>query len=176
MGKYSHLKGKFAVFENPDKSYQARVNQTKSQIKKDHQTVSALCEYFVTWKLTKKQRQEEIEEANLFLEALSQLLKDHLEEEEIENLTLESGVTLFLKINPLAQVFDPKKLMDWIKRGKRKELLSVNANTLTAYCKEILDTGKKLPPGVKIFMRSSIGSRGVSGQKKKKQTKEKQDV
>jgi len=164
-GKYSKLRGIIPTFVE-EESYQSRVNEEKLKIVGDASNVEAanvtrLASLFAASKQIKDSLEEKISFINLQLEALSQLLVEALEDQEIQKVELSSGALVFLQDTPYPQVKDKELVLAWIKKNRMTQLLGVNYQTLKGLTNELLVAGKKLPDGVEVFLKTQARVRGA---------------
>ncbi len=99
---------------------------------------------------------------NVEIEALSQLLVDALETQNIQKVELASGAICFLQDTPYPVVKDREAVMAWIKKQKMTSLLSVHYQTLKAMTNERLIAGKPLIPGTEVFLKTQARIRNAS--------------
>jgi len=151
-GKYRHLRGKLPVFENPP-AWQEKIGQAKTNYLKLNTT--ELGREFASFKVQKNVAEANIKEMNTQMEALSQLIVERLETGDLESIELANGIKVGIRDEPYTSIDDQKKFYDWIKKTKQTGLLKINFQTLNAMTKEMIITGKKNPPGTKVFMKTS---------------------
>lgn len=111
----------------------------------------------------KDQLETQVKELNVDLEALSQLLVHEMEGEGLDLFRLDSGDSLSIKDEPYCSVADKNIFINWIKDSRMEDLLTVHYQTLSAMTKQRLESGKPAPPGIKVFMKSSITRRRARG-------------
>ena len=164
--KYASLKGKVAAFE-PEPEFQKKVEAAKREIVGDSEAtdanVSHLAMLFAQHQARKHDLEEQISDLNIGIEAISQLIVESLEGEDISSVKLDSGATVYLSYTPYPSVEDREKVMEWIKKNKMKSLLSVNYQTMKAMVSEQLAAGKPTIPGIKVFLKSQ--ARILNGRK-----------
>jgi hypothetical protein len=155
--KWSGLKEKLPAFEQ-EPAWQAKVEEKKKEyIGLD---TAELAREFRNARQTKKQYEDCIAVCNMDLEALSQLLINDLESSQMQKVQLATGETVYIQIEPYCSVQDKSAVMEWIKKKKLTAMLSVQWQTLNAFVKEQLVTGKPSPPGVAVFLKTSARLRG----------------
>ena len=162
MGKYSHLKGKLDNYQH-ESEYQKRIDEEKLEI--HTLRPGELAERLVKLRVNKGELGGQLSEVNMKLEAINQILINWLESEAITSLKTEDGTTLYIRDEPYCSIEDQRKLYAWIKKTKHTELVGVRWQTLNALVKEQLTSKTKMgqiPPGVKVFIKSSIGARKAS--------------
>ena len=157
-GKYRHLRGKLPKFENPP-AWQEKVGQAKLDYLKMDTT--ELGREFANFKNRKNDAEARIKEMNTQIEALSQLIVERLEAGDLEAIELANGIKVGIKDEPYTSIEDQKKFYAWIKKTKQTGLLKINFQTLNAMTKELIITGKKVPPGTKTYMKTSAKVTGI---------------
>jgi hypothetical protein len=159
VGKYSNLKSKLPAFVE-EESYQSKVDTAKQFIlasaeNAEAANVNRLAALFSERKRAKEALEESISELNVEIEALSQMLCEALEDQDMQKVTLSSGALVYLQDTPYPQVKDKEALMAWIKKQKMNTLLTIHYQTLKGLVNEMLVGGKPCPPGVEVFLKTS---------------------
>ena len=152
MGKYTNLKSVLPAFEHPP-DWQARVNEAKGAF--IALGASELASAFAVAREEKQSRQQDLTNINCDLEALSQLIVEHLEGEALEKITTSSGDTVFIKSDVVCKVVDPVLLNAWIDNQGMEELKTIHHSRLNGLTKERLSQHKDAPPGVELSFRTS---------------------
>jgi hypothetical protein len=162
MGKYSQLKGKIAQFTQPD-DWQQKIDKLKKELALGKKKTVELTGIFDVARQKKEALQEQISEVNTELEAVQQVLLAQLEEQDITSLKDTAGNTFFVKDDPYCSIEDRGLFNAWVKETGQEDLFSVNYQTVSAITKDALVNAKALPPGVRVFMKSSIQKRAAKG-------------
>ena len=157
-GKYRHLRGKLAAFENPPDWQEKVTVSKKSYLKLD--TVE-LGREFASFKTQKSNLEANIKELHTELEALSQMIVERLEAGDMEAIELADGIKVGIKDEPYVSIDDKEKFYAWIKKTKQTKLLTINFQTLNGMTKEMLIAGKSNPPGTKVFLKTSAKVTGI---------------
>ncbi len=110
----------------------------------------------------KKEYEEQVKGCVLQMEALSQLLIQDLEDQDIRSITLSTGETVYLQAEPYPATTDRGLLRGWIMDTGQVEVLTVNYQTLVGITKERLLNGLEPPPGVEVFLKMKARCRGGS--------------
>ena len=152
-------KANLEPFQQPP-DYQSKVNESKSSFV--GLDAPGLARAFNSARNRKRGHESVIKEINVELEALSQLLVEHLDTATISKLTLDTGETVFTQSEPYCSVEDKILLRAWIENNGLEELLTINFRTLNALTKERLIDGKAAPSGVKVFLKTSARIHGGS--------------
>jgi hypothetical protein len=172
MGKYAKLRGQFVRFtEEPD--YQSRLNAhrdskvirrvdiTFSELTLSQplgkQSMKVLGKILAAIKDKKKKIEEATSEINAQIAAIQQVLLESLEGEELESFRSEEGL-FSIKDEPYPFIEKEKQaeFYQWIKDQKLESLFTVNYNTMAAMVREMLLTGKPLPPGIGVYMKAAV--------------------
>ena len=160
-GKYRHLRGKLPAFENPP-AWQEKVTKVKGNyLSLD---TKDLGQSFADFKSRKRILEDKIKEMNTELEALSQLIVERLETGDLQSIELANGIKVGIKDEPYASIDDQEKFYDWIKKTKQTGLLKINFQTLNAMTKDMIISGKKNPPGTKVFIKTSAKVTGIKNE------------
>lgn len=109
----------------------------------------------------KDKLEDDIKKLNSKLEALSQQMIDAMEREGTNMFRLDTGESLSIKDEPYTSVQDKVAWLQWIKDEGLEDLLSVHYQTMNSMVKNRLETGMNLPPGLKLFIKSSITRRNA---------------
>lgn len=151
-GKWQGLKGKLRRFV-PDMTFQDRVDDVKKVwVKLKPQEMG---EELKKLKLRKIAIEDEEKEINLKVEALSQLLCDWMEREEIESFRLASGGVITNVVTPYPRVTDETEFMEWLKENEPDEKLKLPWPSLDRIVRTRLEEGQPLPQGVEVFIKDS---------------------
>ena len=164
-GKYKHLRGKLETFQQPE-AFQKKVDDEKREIIGASESVDAsrsyLASLFADHYKKKKEHERAIKALNVKLTALSQLLTDKLQSEAEELVQLSSGGTVYLKDSIYPSVKDKDAFMKWVAREHLAAALAMPFKTLQSICIELSEKGKKIPPGISVYLKTEAQVRGVS--------------
>ena len=155
-GKYQKFRGKIPA-ATLETSYQERVDQVKNDLigaAPGGANVSYLAAQFVYHKEQKDSLEESIKQHNLWMEALSQMLVEQLEGEQMQTVKLSSGATVFLADSVYPSVKDKDALMAWIREMQMEDVLIVHSRTLQGIVGERLIHGETAPPGVECYLKT----------------------
>lgn len=148
-----------------EQSFQSKVDEAKMLILSTHEGDNANINHLAALYAQRKQKKDDLEEQigdlNVELEALSQLLVDAFENENIQKVELSSGASVYLSDGIYPSVEDREKLFAWIKQHKMSKLLSVNSQTLKGLVGEMLQDGKPAPAGVKVYLKTQARMRNA---------------
>lgn len=158
MGKWSHLKKNLVKFEHPP-DYQQKVDEVKQQHKLRDRADVDLCELFGHLKDKKDELEDKVKLLNVELEAVQQELIERMEEQGITGIkTVEHG-NFFLKDDPYSSVQDRSQFHEWIRTTGQEGLFTVMYQTANGIAKAHLEAGKPLPPGMAVFMKTTVQRR-----------------
>jgi hypothetical protein len=156
MGKWSKLKSSLVRFTQPV-TWQQQIDKFKHG-EYGKLTRQQLCAEYLRVDKEKELAKERISGLNTREEALNQLLLDHLETEGDSSIRNEFG-TFYIKDDPYCSVEDRAAYSSWIRQEGMEELLTVNYQTTSGLVKTRLEAGEPIPPGITVFMKSTIGHR-----------------
>lgn len=155
--KYAKLLKDVPRLRPDDEKYQDRVDERKREI--TERTCAQLTARYRQLRLEKDRLEAKEKELNLTLEAVTQMLTDAFETEDITKLTLvdenHDEYTVSIYPTPYASLDkredERKKFMEWVKKQELEGRLSLPWQTLNSIVKERLVAGQPMPPGVKLF-------------------------
>jgi hypothetical protein len=154
--KYAKLKSKLPAFEQ-EQSYQERVDAWKHDFFGENPldaNVALLAAKLAELKGLKENEENLIASLNVGIEALSQLLIERMQADDLDKVSLASGATIYLQYEAYPSVKDKEKLLQWAKSHKFGPLLTLPWQTLRGICNEMLLAGKPLPNGVECFLKT----------------------
>jgi len=167
MGKWKALRGKYPVYKTEDEvAYQGEIDQRKQQIlgraSNPHEANPArLGRLYVEARKDKAEISKREREVNITLNALTQLLFECLEGQELEKVALASGVSISLKDEPIPYQSDRLAVVDWALASNQKANLSVQYQTLASIVRGCLENGQDIPPGVAVYMKQGLHVTGI---------------
>jgi hypothetical protein len=156
MGKYTHLRGELDPAPQ-DQTWQQRINVKKSKF--NGVGLGALGEAYNKKREQKERLEEDLGDVNTELEALSQLMLSKMEDDGLQNVRLADGSTIYINDRPYCQVQSQEDFLRWIRETQREELLSVHYQKMNSLVSELLIEGQPPPPGIKAFLKTSLGRR-----------------
>jgi hypothetical protein len=161
LGKYSHLTPHLPKYQDPDISYQEKVNAVKAEILKDNPDIlpSDLGRMFNELKTLEEQAEEQLKIIQLRKAAVEQLTVDALEKVGLTQIRLADGPSLTVQVEPYASVKDKAVFRKWVDDNNLSASLSLPWQTLNAIAKERLLAGEPEPDGVTIFAKSKLVTR-----------------
>ncbi len=144
-----------------NEEYQKKIQQTIDYYTKGKalKTLNQLGKIYVELRAKKRDLEADVSYLTLRMEALSRVLLTRLEDDGITSFKTPADVTLYIRDEPYASIEDRGKVLRWIKENNHTELLGIQWQTFNALMKEYLTDGKKIPPGVKLFLKSNISAR-----------------
>ena len=157
MGKWSKFKGKFgSVPEQGNKEYLQKLDQIRS--KAATLDLDKLCSEYRKAKEQKKKVLELLSKTNTEVEGLSRVIVEIMEARQLQTFTYAGGGTFYLRIEPYPSIENKDTLRAWVEDGNQY-LLGVIHQTLAAVVKENLLKGEDPPPGVKVYLKTTVGYR-----------------
>jgi hypothetical protein len=170
MGKWTALKNKLVRYSEPD-SWQQKIDKVKlgdptsttPTTEKPYAKLTRLelCEEMVRVAEEKDKIKEALADLNVREAAIDQVMVDMLEGEGELQVKNAFG-TFFIKDDPYCSIVDREAYLKWVGENDLEELLTVNYQTTSGIVKGKLEAGEEIPPGIKVFMKSSIGYRKPS--------------
>jgi hypothetical protein len=143
-----------------DSEYQKKINSKKQEYRKLSKLAELSSEYLMI--LTeKKDLEEELSRKEVSLKALSQMMVEKMEGEDLHSFKTPEG-TIYLRSSVYPKVTDKQSVITWIEETGNLQLLGVQHQSLKALCKELLEEGKALPDGVDAFIDVNVGYRRTS--------------
>ncbi len=145
-GKLSHLKSTLErVTEEP--SRQEELNKVKVQWR--DKSIGEISEEFRRIYDAKEKLKDQLYNVQIELDAMEQLVVDHLTAVQLEQIrTTDGSTTLYIKDDVYCKQVNRAEYLAWIEETGRKDLLSVHPNTMAAMTIERLEKGQPLPPGI----------------------------
>jgi hypothetical protein len=156
MGKYTHLRGELQPAPQ-DQTWQSKIDAKKS--KYNDANLGVLGEIYNKKRERKEDLEKELGEINTEIEALTQLTLSKMEDEGLQNVRLTDGSTLYIIDKPYCQVHSQELFLKWIRDTNREDLLSVHYQRMNSLTSELLMEGQPAPPGIKAFLKTSLGRR-----------------
>lgn len=109
---------------------------------------------------SKDEIEAQLKACNTRREALNQLLLADLEDEGSTTIKNTYG-TFFIQDEPYSKVEDKVAYLAWIKDQGLDALLNVPWQSTNAQAKDALQKGENPPPGLKIFIKSTVRRRNA---------------
>lgn len=156
MGKYSSVTPRLPQYQQ-ESSYQDKVNEEKDKVLDGMANTSsaALVHKFVALRGEIDGLKAQLKEHNLTLEALSQLIADTFDDEDVTSLKIP-GASVRVQVEPYAQVQDKEVFREWCLIHGLAESLMLPWQTTNSITKERLLAGKPEPDGVEAFQKNKL--------------------
>ena len=155
-GKYaSHLKD-VPRYLGDDQSHQDKVTEAKRLWTGSDLRASSLAKLYVTIREEKEQKQRELSEVQVRLDAVEQLLVSTMDTEEISSIKLDSGRSISTWMEPYPQVTDAEAFRLWCIENGLERSLRLWPSTTASLVKQRLMDGKPEPPGITIYAKSVV--------------------
>lgn len=154
--KWKKLKTSLRQF-TLESSYQDKIDVLKERFRKFDPT-KQLAEMFKVAKKDKERIKIELENVNADIEAISQLLLEHMQENNLEAIELATGGRISEVVTPYPQVKDEALFLKWLKKEQPDEhkRLKYPWPSLDRMVRERLDEGETMPPGVDAFYKNTV--------------------
>jgi hypothetical protein len=159
MAKVDWKKHNLPAFTE-EANYQEKIENVKAEYV--GLETADLAREFKVAKLKKKELEEQVNDLNVGLAALSQLLVENLQGQELQKVSLDAGGTVYLQAEVYPSTKDRAALQNWVIAEEMMEVLTVNYRTLQGIVKERLMAGEALPPGVEVFLKTSAKLIGLN--------------
>ena len=155
-GKYATVTPKLPRYQEED-TYQDKVNLKKDEFLERLQkhTSAALVQAYVAARDEVLDIKKRLSEANLQLEAISQLLVDQFEDEDVTSIKV-SGATVRVQVEPYASVKDKATFRRWCLAHGLEESMVLPWVTTNLITKERLLAGEPEPEGVEVFQKNRV--------------------
>tara|TARA_R110000824_G_scaffold53800_1_gene148603 strand:+ start:6608 stop:7132 length:525 start_codon:yes stop_codon:yes gene_type:complete len=155
MGKYSSITSSLPPLQPDDQTYQEKVEAVKQELTKNPPHVSFLHVY-TDKRAARDEAREKLSEANLELEAISQLLVEQFEAEGIESKRLETGESLGIHPEPYPVVNDPEMFRIWCLEQGLGRSMKLPWQSTSSIVKERLLGGEPEPPGITTYVKNKL--------------------
>ena len=155
-GKYAGITPGMPRFK-PEETYQSKVAVKKDglleQLPRD--TSAELVRAYVQARDEVSEAKKKLYEANLQLEAVTQLLTDRFEDEDITSIKV-SGATVRVQIEPYAVIKDKELFRLWCINNDLKESLALPWSTANMITKERVLAGEPEPSGIEVYQKHKV--------------------
>ena len=157
MGKYTVVSSNLPPLQPTDKSYQDKVEEHKATLSTF--TPKAILKLYVKQRKVRNKAKDNLGQANLELEAISQLLIEQFEAEGIESKKLETGESLSVHPEPYPVINNNEVFRLWCVKEGLERLMKLPWQSTSAIVKERLLNGEAEPPGVTTYSKQKISFR-----------------
>jgi hypothetical protein len=163
--KWADYRSKLPALEQPP-DFQARIDEAKLNVigvtDGSNANGMLIAKKLVEYRRKKNKLEERVKALNPYIVAMEQLLVDYFDENQLENISTRSSITLSESPEPYCSIEDGAKFSAWIKADRsRAYLLSYVWSRVNSVVKEGLTKGEAPPPGIKIYLKRSITVRGL---------------
>jgi hypothetical protein len=173
MGKYSGLKKSFVKFTG-EPEYQDKVNDEKETVKEwlrlqgKKGTIRDFADVMLKARVEKAALEKEVKTRNLTIAAMDQILVELLEDQTLNKIQMDQGVSMSIKDDIYCTVKDKPTFLRWISETDQEDLLTVNYQTMSSITKKritgeigISEGEETIPPGIDVYFKQSIMVRGA---------------
>lgn len=154
-GKWTFLKGKLEPFKQ-EPGWQGEIDLAKAKFAAFSKL--ELCQLVDDLGIEKDRLERELRDCNTRAEAVNQLLLDKLETDGDTKIMNAFG-TFYIEDSPYCTVEDKHVYLAWIKDNNLEALLNVPWQSTNAQAKAKLEKGEEAPPGLKVFIKSTVRRR-----------------
>jgi hypothetical protein len=149
---------KYAKFKN-EPNWQMKIDEQKLNLQaNNYKDKISLAKILQSARALKEEKEQEVSQLNVEIEAATQMLTELLTEEGINSFETSDGWKFIGKVSVFVSISDEGKaeFYQWLRKHDHGEMFSVNYMTASAMVKERIENGLEIPPGVKIFAKESI--------------------
>jgi len=162
-GKWHTLRGELPAFTQ-EPSRQAEVDKVKSSTPEEGGLLGfnrlQLCSELHDADIEKKDLEDQLKDINTRREAINQLLLPTMEDTGESKFTNSYG-TFYLRDEPYSKVVDKQQYLKWIVEKGLEALLAVPYQSTNAQVKSLLEEGEATPPGIEVFLKTTVGRRSA---------------
>ena len=152
MGKYDAITPKLPRLITPRTEEVEKLTQEFRQF-----TVTELVMKYAWWRLQKSELAAREKEINRTIEAIVSLLVPMYEERGVSSMKIaETGQTVTVQDDPVAQVKDRDVFREWCIANDLERSLQLPHQTTTAIVRERLLNGQPEPDGVEAYTYSKV--------------------
>lgn len=156
--------GVFERFTGDNERYEKVKALAKSIAEEDENDRTKLSNRLARLKEEKKQIEKDEKDCNLQIDAVEEVLLSQFEKSEeslFRIITDEGERSIFVTYEPYSTVVDWEAFDEWIKENDLEDMYTVHTKTLNSAVKERLLNAEPEPPGIKVFLKKSVGIRKV---------------
>ena len=159
MAKKQSTKDKFGhlpryVETGEEGKARQKVNAAKDQYKL--LTSTELAAEYTKFRDEKDDIEEELKTLNSKITAITELIIEKFEGDEISAVRTEAGYLVSTKYDPYASVKDKEAFIAWVKKEGYENLLTIQWQTMNSITKELLENGMAAPDGVEVFLKPGL--------------------
>jgi hypothetical protein len=125
----------------------------------DGATKEQLAQAYLKLRGDKERLEKTAKTINKTVEAINRILVGMLEADGASSVRLQNGGGVDLEDAPYCTVEDTATFMAWIKEQGMEDMLVLQWQTMNATVKTRLEAGLEPPPGVKVYLKSSVKRR-----------------
>lgn len=114
----------------------------------------------------KEHLENQLTEANLFLEAVEQCIAGYYEVHDLLTQKFEDGTSITVAPDPVVTVSNEQEFYDWVKADEQRKAdyklrEYIFPATAKSQTKALLENGSEPPPGVSVFYQNKFTRRGA---------------
>lgn len=160
MGKWDKIIKRLGLQRlGEEPRYQEKVNALKEKMIQDMGPDLSATHVAALYLVTRDEKdalKEQLSEVDLRLTTLEQLITERFETEDVTNIRLTSGALINVQNEPYAAVEDRDLNRRWAIDSGLERSLMLPWMTLNSHVKELLSLGEPIPPGVKLWVRTTV--------------------
>lgn len=155
-GKYAEITDRLPTWQQEEPTYQAKVDAKKREIYEEIGDALSSASIAILYKRIRQDKEAAekiLYDINIEMNAITQMLVDRYEIDEITSMKLETGDSVSIHYEPYAVVEDKEKIWEWCRANGYEREMQLSWNTLNAITKERLIQGQPEPDGVRAYTR-----------------------
>jgi hypothetical protein len=160
VGKWDKIIARLGLLRlGEEPKYQEKVDALKTKMRDDlgaDLNATYLANMYLEARNEKDDVKEQLSEVDLKITALEQLITERFEVEDVSNIRLASGALVNVQNEPYASVEDRDLNRQWAIDSGLERSLQLPWATLNSHVKELLPMGEPIPPGVKLWVRTTV--------------------
>lgn len=160
LGKWTEMMKEMHPEQKPldgGEKYQERVNAAKTEFSGLGPT--PLAETYLKLRNERDEMEKVRSKLDCRIVALEQLITDSFEANGLEMVRLQGGGSVATEVEPYAAIEDPVAVRQWVVERGLESRLTLPWQTLNSETKDMLLSEGKVPPGVKLFVRTKVVKR-----------------
>lgn len=131
-----------------------KINAHKDRVKDF--TTSELAHEYTRLRDEKDDIEDELKALNAKLTAVTEMLTDRFESEELTSIGTANGYRVSSQVKPYASVKDKEAWLKWVHENGYDSNLSVPWQTMNSITTQLLEGGYAPPDGVEVYLKSTF--------------------
>lgn len=100
--------------------------------------------------------EEELKAQNAMIQAVTELIVDQFEKDEVTGVRTAEGYFVSTKYDPYASVKDKAAFVSWVKENGYEDMLTLPWQTTNSLTKALIEAGEAPPDGVEVFLKTGL--------------------